>query len=151
MRLLVTRWTHVHARCLVGARLYNTPIDKLSSAMSSDEFDAYDLSEFTSEEFAAIDARVARLLPSRAAVSRVEAVSAPIISAAAPLVHVVLESNPSLNASSCATDSNTTTRHRSPVADSPYKRFCSWKKAFAVTQLIGPVWCALPLFSLCLS
>ncbi|KAG6335088.1 hypothetical protein ID866_3997 [Astraeus odoratus] len=112
--------------------------------LMSDEFDGYDFSEFTPDDFAAIDAAVSRML---GPASQIAVAATPL---AGPALQVELETaiahassseqqNNIANASfNCFTSQST-----SEVVDSPYKRFISKKKAFSVTDLVSPVWCEL--------
>ncbi|KAI6136416.1 exonuclease V [Pisolithus sp. B1] len=111
--------------------------------MSSDEYDGYDLSEFTSQELAVVDANVSHMLrsiPERTA------------SSAGPKIHIALEPSCTRVERSLAQQSNVVTASATAsstlhfvtaAADSPYSRFCSWKGAFSVTDLVGPTWCEL--------
>ncbi|KAI6047852.1 exonuclease V [Pisolithus marmoratus] len=111
--------------------------------MSSDEYDEYDLSEFTSQELAVVDANVSDMLRS---------IPEPTVSSAGPKIHIALESScdriePSpaqqSNVVTASTTTSSTLLFVSPAADSPYSRFCSWRKAFSVTDLVSPAWCEL--------
>lgn len=99
--------------------------------MTFDEYDEYDLSEFTSEELTAVDANVSHMLrstPDHPA------------SSAGPKIQITLEQS---NVVTASTTASSTFLFISPAADSPYSQFRSWKKAFSVTDLVGPAWCEL--------
>ena len=103
-------------------------------SFESDEFDEFDLSEFTSEELALFDTSVSRMLHSDPQTTPRES------SSAAPAVDVVLESSEPSESKPQDAPSNTTYQFQPATKDSPYTRFCSRKKAFAVTELVFPLW-----------
>ncbi|KAL4069823.1 exonuclease V [Scleroderma yunnanense] len=99
--------------------------------MSSDEFDEFDFSKFTPEELELIDNSVACMA-----------------SSAGPAIDIVLESSVHTEPLTSQQDNTSLNPSKSHllqptvvVGDSPYSRFCSWKKAFAVTELVSPIWC----------
>lgn len=111
--------------------------------MSSDEYDEYDLSEFTSQELATADANVSHML---------RPIPEPTTSSTGPKIHIALE--PSCvrverplaqqnNVVTASTTASSALLFVTPAVDSPYSRFCSWKGAFSVTDLVGPAWCEL--------
>jgi len=100
----------------------------------SDEFDEFDLSEFTPEEFALVDTNISRMLNSDPQSTPRET------SSAAPAIDVVLESSEPSSPKPQDAPSNTTYPFQPATEDSPYTRFCSWKKTFAVTELVFPLW-----------
>ncbi|KAI5982743.1 exonuclease V [Pisolithus albus] len=111
--------------------------------MSSDEYDEYDLSEFTSQELATMDANVTLML---------RPIPEPTTSSAGPKIHIALEAScvrverppaQQNNVVTTSTTASSTFLCVTPTADSPYSRFCSWKGAFSVTDLVGPAWCEL--------
>ena len=100
---------------------------------ASDEFDEFDLSEFTPEEFTLIDTNISHMLTS------VTQTAAKPASSAAPAVEIVLESEADTEPSPKAHDLVSGV-FQSATKDSPYARLSSRKKSFAVTELVFPLW-----------
>lgn len=132
--------------------------------MSPDEFEHYDLSEFTEEELARFDRDVANKKPDDGP----EILPVPKASLTSggggPTLDIAFESptdaflveefpKPAVSARNChyllpastslppQRTSTYVSRKRPPKkGKNPYEQFCSWKKGFSVTDLVSPVW-----------
>ncbi|OJA10311.1 hypothetical protein AZE42_05193 [Rhizopogon vesiculosus] len=138
--------------------------------MSRDEFEHYDLSEFTEEELVQFDTDATYHLLhkpndgpeippiSQQGIQKASSSSfggGPALDIAfeSPTDSFLVEDIPKCTVSEKKCHSASTSlplqltsvhvsRMRLPKQDkSPYERFCSWKKGFSVTDLVSPVWC----------
>ncbi|KIJ66183.1 hypothetical protein HYDPIDRAFT_128779 [Hydnomerulius pinastri MD-312] len=130
--------------------------------MSSDEFDEYNFSEFTEEDLACIDADVSRKTRGKSSEalseSSLDNTGVGASPTGGPAIQIAME----LETDTCPENVKALPpldervpgnryhggRARStlqPAAtvryQSPFERFCSWKKSFSVTELVGPTWC----------
>ncbi|KAH7886022.1 exonuclease V a 5' deoxyribonuclease-domain-containing protein [Phlebopus sp. FC_14] len=126
--------------------------------MSSDEFEDYDFSEFTEEELAWVDSNISQMLSAESVPSThsTDLARDGVSPLGSPAIHIAIESetdafrgtanvsyvlNPSVfpRARGRATSSLRLT----PAirTQSPFQKFCSWKKYFSVTDLVSPSWC----------
>jgi exonuclease V len=139
-----------------------------TSFMSRDEFEHYDLSEFTEEELVQFDRDVTNNLlqkpdygPEILPISKASLTS---LGGGGPALDIAFESltdaflveelpKPSVSARNChyllpastslplQRTSTYVSRKRPPKkGKNPYEQFCSWKKGFSVTDLVSPVW-----------
>ncbi|CCL98155.1 uncharacterized protein FIBRA_00149 [Fibroporia radiculosa] len=116
-----------------------SPQTILSTVAEYDEFDVYDLSEFTAEDFACIDAALASAQPSLVSIfgncNRNDSISD---GTGGPRIEIQVEG---------ATDNSilpkALSRHQEWSSDgrSPFERFRKWRKVLSVTDLVGPAWC----------
>ncbi|TCD71121.1 hypothetical protein EIP91_012069 [Steccherinum ochraceum] len=126
---------------------YTAPSTQLD-AHQSDSYSDYDLSEFTAEDLASIDASIAGSSSSTSTMKRPSIVVQAAKSLSGPTVSVVLE-GASKSLSSMAppaepavhkTKAQGSTRPKSKEL-SPFERFRSWRGMFSVTDLTSPSWC----------
>ncbi|KAH7923884.1 hypothetical protein BV22DRAFT_1130261 [Leucogyrophana mollusca] len=122
--------------------------------MSSDEFDSYDLAEFTEEDFAQFDADI---LSEPAPQAGEEHPQSPLHStidkgksiSGDPSIHIEFESSASTTANPVAPSTGQDLHavpgprymQRTVSRQSPFQRYRSWKKTLSVTDLISPAWC----------
>ncbi|KIK99480.1 hypothetical protein PAXRUDRAFT_822717 [Paxillus rubicundulus Ve08.2h10] len=131
--------------------------------MSLDEFDQYDFSEFTEEDFACIDADISRklhspskpsqplsqLLPSPSHVTPTN-LGGPVIQIAVEPETDLVSGNPKVLLPMGERSPHPSSPQPSPRSSRPeltvqnktlFERFLSWKKYFSVTDLVSPIWC----------
>ncbi|PCH34271.1 hypothetical protein WOLCODRAFT_15220 [Wolfiporia cocos MD-104 SS10] len=113
------------------------PVQVLPSLSEIDEFELYDFSEFTAEDFARIDAALAT--PPGAATPPVPEHRTnrqhSRIGSGGPRIEISVEAA-TADRSAPLKDSSSFRNARSP-----FQQFRSWKKRFSVTDLVGPAWC----------
>lgn len=99
-------------------------------ASSSDEYDAYNLDEFTEEEFAYIESGLL-----------IRDTSSAQILAGGPAVTIEVEqSTDCLIVKDSSKKSTSKSGARQEPHLSPFRQFRSWKKVLSVSDLVSPAW-----------
>lgn len=125
---------------------YTAPSTQLD-AHQSDSYSDYDLSEFTAEDLATIDASIAGSSSTTSTMKRSSIVAQAAKSLSGPTVSVVLE-GASKSLSSMAPPAEPAVRKPEAQGSmrpkskelSPFEKFRSWRGMFSVTDLTSPAW-----------
>ena len=99
-------------------------------ASSGDEFDAYNLDDFTAEDFALVDGTIAK----DNIIAKTNGGPAVTVEVEQPID--IVSEGPLIRASSPVL------RSPRPQQQSPFQRFRSWNKVLSVSDLVSPAWCA---------
>ncbi|KAH9828673.1 exonuclease V a 5' deoxyribonuclease-domain-containing protein [Rhodofomes roseus] len=118
------------------------PASQSTAPETSDEFDAYDFSEFTATDFAQIDAA---LVGDAASVSTTTCAPNSDHNSnkpGGPAIEIRLEAELA-DRSTLVKAPSKEVPLRPPMRDtrSPFQRFRKWNKHFSVSDLVGPAWC----------
>jgi hypothetical protein len=102
---------------------------------SGDEFDAYNLDEFTTEDFAFVDRTIAR----DDIIAKTNGGPAVTVEVEQSIDLMMLK-DPLIGASSPVLRS---LGPQQPSQPSPFQRFRAWRKVLSVSDLVSPAWYAM--------